>query len=160
MRPDDSYNLNMEKEFCRVRSGRDIVLTSIIIIGGALLLALPTSDPLNILGMILITAGIILSFVLRSGYKDPQNGDLYCKSEKYFDKRYKSKLAEAIANEPDKINLCEENIGNGIRLDIYYCRKKGKAYAQLFEYIPYRYEACTEQHEYEIIKVTKLIEKQ
>ena len=47
--------------------------------------------------------------------------------------------------------------GNGLRLDIYYAKSSGMAYMQLFEYIPYKYEACTAVYEYERSKISKLI---
>ena len=54
-------------------------------------------------------------------------------------------------------NLSEEDKGNAIRLDVYYSKASGKAYLQLFEYVPYKYEPCTKVYEYEIAKVGKLI---
>ena len=47
--------------------------------------------------------------------------------------------------------------GNAVRLDVYYSKASGKAYLQLFEYIPYKYEPCSKIYEHEIIKVGKLI---
>ena len=55
------------------------------------------------------------------------------------------------------LNLSEEDKGNGIRLDIYYSRKTGKSYSQLFEYIPYKYEPCTGQYEFETAEIESVI---
>ena len=51
----------------------------------------------------------------------------------------------------------EEDKGNAVRLDIYHSKQSGKAYIQLFEYVPYKYEPCTRQFEYEISETGKLI---
>lgn len=147
----------MEKEFCRVRSAKDITITSTIIIAGCILIALPTSASINILGFFMICAGLILAFVLKTGYKDVSNGDTFSKCEKYFAHEHKTDLSKAIATDPAKINLTEEDKGNGIRLDIYFSRKTGKAYAQLFEYIPYKYEPCTAVFEHQLSDVESII---
>lgn len=149
----------MEKEFSRVRSVKDITISLSMIITGCILIALPTSASINTLGFFMICAGIILAFVLKTGYKDIENGEYYIKSEKFFAHGLKSDIASAIEKEPERINLSEENKGNGIRLDIYYSQKNGKAYTQLFEYIPYSYEPCSCIHEHDLNKVSKIIGK-
>ena len=64
----------MEREFSRVRSIKDILISSLLIISGCVLVTLPTSESINILGFFLIGTGIILAIFLRSGYKDQLTG--------------------------------------------------------------------------------------
>ena len=66
-------------------------------------------------------------------------------------------ISTAIANKPESVDLSQEDKGNAIRLDVYYSAYANKAYVQLFEYIPYRYEPCSKMYEYEISRVAKLI---
>ena len=66
-------------------------------------------------------------------------------------------IANAIASKPDSIDLSEENKGNAIKLDIYYSKSTGKAYIQLFEYVPYTYQPCSKMYEYDLSKINKLI---
>ena len=139
----------MEKEFSRVRSAKDITITASLIITGCILVALPTSESINITGFFMIFTGLILAFVLRTGYKDNATGDKYSKVEKFFAQSLKSEITNALETSLKKLNLSEEDKGNGIRLDIYYSRKTGKSYTQLFEYIPYKYEPCTRQYEHD-----------
>lgn len=149
----------MEKEFSRVRSAKDITITATLVIAGCVLVALPTSAPVNITGFFLIFTGLILAFVLRTGYKDIETGDKYCKVEKFFAQSLKSEISNALETSVNKLNLSEEDKGNGIRLDIYYSKKTGKSYSQLFEYIPYKYEPCTRQYEYETSEIENVIGK-
>lgn len=149
----------MEKEFSRVRSAKDITITATIIIAGCVLVALPTSASINITGFFLIFTGLILAFVLRTGYKDNETGERYCKVEKFFAQSLKSEITNALETSLKKLNLSEEDKGNGIRLDIYYSRKSGKSYSQLFEYIPYKYESCTGQYELETTEIENVIGK-
>lgn len=146
----------MEKTFNRVRSIKDIVIFVSLIVLGSILIALPTSASINITGFFLIFAGLILALVLKTGYKD-ENGGKYQKKERFFQQAMNAEICSAIASKPNSINLSEEDKGNAVRLDIYSCKSSGKAYIQLFEYVPYRYEPCSKMYEYELSKVSKLI---
>ena len=146
----------MEKTFNRVRSIKDIVTFATLVVLGSILIALPTSASINITGFFLIFAGLILALVLKTGYAD-ENGGKYQKKERYFQQAMNAEICSALASNPDSVDLSEEDKGNGIRLDIYFCKSSAKAYAQLFEYVPYRYEPCSKMYEYELSKVSKLI---
>jgi len=147
----------MEKTFNKVRSTKDIVISAGLAAAGCVLVALPTSTSINILGFFMLFAGILLFLMLRSGYKEVETGEKFCKTERYFSQTLRAELAEKIASKPQTVNLSEEDKGNALRLDIYYSRKAGKAYIQIFEYIPYKYEPCSKQYEYALSEVTNLI---
>lgn len=147
----------MEKEFSRGRSAQDIIISLILVVFGAILVAMPTSQSVNILGFFMIFAGLILLFVLRTCYKLDGTKETFKKKEIYFAQSKRDSTAAAIASDPAAIDLADENKGNGLRVDIFYNRKSGKAYCRLFEYVPYRYEPCTPYYEYSIEKVEKLL---
>lgn len=86
----------MEKEFSRVRSAKDIIITATIVVAGSVLVALPTSASINITGFFMIFTGLILAFVLRTGYKDNATGDKYSKVEKFFAQSMKSDISTAL----------------------------------------------------------------
>lgn len=147
----------MEKTFIKVRSTKDIVISAGLAVAGCVLVALPTSASINILGFFMIFAGIILFLMLRSGYKEMESGAKYCKTERYFSQTMRAEMAEKIASKPQSLNIAEEDKGNAVRLDVFYSKQTGKAYVQLFEYIPYKYEPCSRQYEYPISEVTNII---
>lgn len=147
----------MEKEFIRVRSVKDVVIFASLIILGCVLVALPTGTAVNITGFFLIFAGLILALLLKTGYKDTQTGEMYCKKEHYFQQASNAAVSAAIASKPESVDLSEADKGNAVRLDVYYGKNTGKAYLQLFEYIPYKYEPCSKVYEYEVARVEKLI---
>ena len=60
----------MEKTFTRVHSIKDIVIFLSLLILGSILVAVPTSDAVNITGFFLVFAGVILALVLKTCYKD------------------------------------------------------------------------------------------
>lgn len=148
---------NMEKEFVRVRSVKDIVIFISLIILGAVLVALPTGASVNITGFFLIFAGLILALTLRTGYKDSATGERYLKKEHFFQQAMNSSISSAIASKPESVDMSEKDKGNAVRLDVYFSKTSGKAYLQLFEYVPYKYEPCSRMYEHEMIKVGKLI---
>ena len=147
----------MEKTFTRVHSIKDIVIFISLLILGGILVAVPTGDAVNITGFFLVFAGAILALVLKTGYKDVETNEKYIKKERYFQQTMHAAIADAIASKPDSIDLSQENKGNALKLDIYYSKATGKAYIQLFEYVPYTYQPCSKMYEYEISKVGKLI---
>ena len=147
----------MKKEFGRVRSAKDItVFISLIALGAALIL-MPTGAAVNITGFFLIVAGLILALFMKTGYKDVDTGEMYCKKEHYFQQAMNAVISSAIASRPESVDLSEADKGNAVRLDIYYGKSSGKAYLQLFEYVPYKYEPCSKMYEYQIASVDKLI---
>lgn len=147
----------MEKTFSRVRSAKDIAIFVSLIVLGSVLIALPTGAGVNIAGFFMIFAGIILALMLKTGYKDMEAGEKYSKKEHYFHQAARSELSAALASKPESIDLSMAENGNAVKLDIYYCKASGKAYLRLFEYIPYKYEPCSEMYEYEISKIEKLL---
>lgn len=148
---------NMEKIFIRVRSVKDIVIFSSLIILGSILVALPTGAGINIAGFFMIFAGIILALVLRTGYRDTDSGEKFQMKEYYFQQTMNNAISDALKSKPETIDLNEADKGNALKLDLYYSKASGKAYMQLYEYVPYRYEPCSHMYEYDITEVQKLI---
>ena len=147
----------MEKTFIRVRSIKDITIFVTLIIIGSVLVALPTGTGINIAGFFMIFAGIILALVLRTGYKDTETGEKFLFKEYYFQQAMNAAIASVLESKPESIDLREADKGNAVRLDVYYSKASGKAYLQLFEYVPYKYEPCSDMVEHDIARVEQLI---
>lgn len=147
----------METQFIKVRTTKDITIFTSLILIGAILIALPTQMGATIAGATLAIIGIALIPLLKSGYRHRDNTETYRKLEHYFQQTKKSSLTSAINSKPETIELPKEQGSNALRLDIYFSRSANKAYVQLFEYVPYEYEPCTEIYEYEASRVENLI---
>ena len=147
----------MEKNFIRFRSTKDIITYTSLVILGSVLVALPTSTSINILGFFLIFAGVLLGIFMKTGYNDEASGIKFNKKELYFDKSRQEKLSKAIPVKlyASDIKVTEE--GNGIRLDIYHNKTVGKGYVQLFEYVPYSYEPCTGMYEHSYESLSEIL---
>lgn len=147
----------MEKNFIRVRSAKDIILSSSLAAIGCVFIALPTAESVNIVGFFLIFAAIILALFLKTGYKDSVSGERFSKKERYFPQAMNAPISDALAARPSSIDLTEEDKGNSVRLDIYFNKASGKAYLQLFEYVPYKYEPCSRLYEHETVVIENLL---
>ena len=147
----------MEKTFVRVHSVKDIVISLLLIVSGSILVALPTGTGVNVAGFFMIFAGLLLALFMRTGYKDIDSGERYQKKEHYFQQAMNSVINSVLENKPEAIDLAEEEKGNAVKLDIYYSKAAGKAYLQLFEYIPYKYEPCSKMYEHQLSRIEKLV---
>lgn len=110
----------MEKKFIKVRSVKDIVIFTTILIIGLALVVFTKSIGAHIGGCTLIVSGVILSFLLKSAYKDEETGNI---------------------------------------LTMYYSKGSGKAFLQLYEYIPHQYKPCSKMHQYELNRVEKFLKQ-
>ncbi len=146
----------MEKNFKRVRSVTDIIITVLTIIVGLVLSIVPPQVSIHILGYLLVLTGFILIFVLRSAYKD-ETGEFYKRKQKYFAQSKQGYLSQALKGNIETIDLSGEDAGTGLRLDIFYSNKSGKVFVQLHEYIPYVYQPCSDFYEFNITNAAKLL---
>lgn len=147
----------MEKNFVKVQSSKDIILSISLIILGVALAVLPLGGAVNVTGICVAITGLILIFLLKNGYKDSSTGERYAKKELYYHISMKNELIAHVTQKPEAIEAGTDESNNALRLVIYYSEKSGKAYLQLFEYVPYKYEARTDMMEYDLAQVHKLI---
>ena len=105
----------------------------------------------------MIFAGLLLVLFMRTGYKDTASGEKFQKKEHYFQQAMNPAINSVLENRPEAIDLAEAEKGNAIKLDIYYSKVLGKAYLQLFEYIPYKYEPCSNMYEHQLSRIEKLV---
>ena len=147
----------MEKTFVRVHSAKDIVISASLVIFGSVLVALPTSAGVNVAGFFMMFAGLLLGLFMKTGYKDTASGERYQKKEHYFQQAMNSVICSVLEDKPEAIDLAEAEKGNAVKLDVYYSKTAGKAYLQIFEYVPYKYEPCSRMYEHQIDRIEKLI---
>jgi hypothetical protein len=147
----------MEKKFVKVRSVKDIVVFTSFVIAGCALALLPESVGANIGGYILIITGFILAFMLKSAYEDFDTKQKYVKKEYFFGSELRSSIEKAIGSNPSSLNLKEEGKGQSLKVVMFSSKSADKAYLQLFEYIPYEYQAKSEVFEYGYSAVEKLM---
>ena len=149
--------ITMEKKFIRVRSIKDIIISTSLIIIGLTLIIVPENTGCQLGGFTLIAVGIILLCLLKSNYKNIETLDIFLKKEFFFAGDMKVSILSALSKNPISIDLSAEGKGQVLMLKVYYSEMSCKAYLQLFEYIPHQYEPCSEEYEYDIEKITNLL---
>ena len=147
----------MEDKFVKVSSTNNKIISLSVIIAGCILLAIPMVTVANLIGVVLFITGIVLIFALKSNYKCVETGETFCKKEFYFEDNKKEKLLTAIKNNPENIDITDADKGNALCLEIFYSKKTGKAILQLYKYVPYQYEPCSEIKECEYNKIEKIV---
>ena len=123
------------------------------------MVAWPDSQSISVAGFFTLFAGILLGFILKSGYKDPESGKYYQKKEHFFAQSQKYEISKKLATNLKSINQHDEDKGTGLRLDVYYSKATGKAYIQLFEYIPHTYEPCSQMYEHTLSEASEISNK-
>ena len=116
----------MNKEFIKVRTITDITISSILLISGIILVALPTSVSVNIFGFFAFIIGVLLLAILKTGWLDIETKERYCLKHRYFPKNRKNEILNALENNIDSIDISDED-NEGLRVDIYYNKQNHKA---------------------------------
>ena len=147
----------MEQRFIKVRSIKDIVKFTSLITIGLVFTVIPEVVEAHLAGYALISIGAVLTFFLKSGFKDIETQEIYFKREFLFSGNMKTSILSAIASSPESIDISQEDKGQELILQMYYGKTSGKAYLQLFEFVPHQYVPCSEVYEYEISKIANLL---
>ncbi len=147
----------MEKEFERVRSLRDIIISAAMTVVGIVLIVLPTSVSVNIFGTCLAVPGVLMLLFLKTDYRDADTGMHFRRLIKYYPASMKAEILAALKSDPSKEDWTERSAADGLMLDIYAGRGGDKVFVRVSEFIPYSYEPCSEWFVYDENKVASLI---
>lgn len=147
----------MEKEFERVRSLRDIIISVSMTVVGIVLIVLPASVSVNILGTCLAVPGVLMLLFLKTDYRDSDTGMHFRRLIKYYPASMKAEILAALKSDPSKEDWTEKSAADGLMLDIYAGRGVDKVFVRVSEFIPYSYEPCSEWFVYDENKVAALI---
>lgn len=147
----------MNKNFIKVRTGKDVFIFISCIVVGICAIILPTGPAVNIAAAMLVLLGLIMAPLLKNGYKEELSGEEYLKKEHFFPLDMKHELLGRVASKLETLDLSQKDKGTTLRLDIYHSKSAGKAYVQLMEYVPHQYNPCADMVEYDIDKVKRLI---
>lgn len=147
----------MNKEFSRVSSAKDIIISTVLIIAGLACVILKTPVSINILGCSVIVLGLVLLFMLKSSRKDKETGIAYTEKLKYYPAKRQEEILNALKSDPASIDWTESGNEEGVRVDIYYNKAQNKAFVQCYRFIPYEYQVCSDWFELQLDKCGNLI---
>ena len=145
----------MNKEFTRVRSARDIVLSLVLTLAGLACILVPSSIAVSILGCFITIVGIVLLCVLKSVRRD-ETGANYKLVHRFYPKARKKEILEALAGDPSAHDWTESGSEESLRLDVYSCKENNTVYVHCFEFIPYEYLSCSDWFKFDLDKCGNL----
>lgn len=142
----------METRFNRVHTAKDLTISIVTIIAGAALFFVNKG-----LGSLLVTCGILLLLFWKSGYR--KQGDKIILTKKALDlcKSCRGSILEYLSGKDVDPIIKEGNEGGVVRIETYFNRQAGVAYAQLIDYVGYEYMPATDVVELRSPEAEKLI---
>ena len=122
----------MNKEFVRVRSTRDILISSVM----------------TVLGIVLAVPGILMLLFLKTGYKDVNTGLVYKRKIKYYSATAKNDILSSLNGKVSSYDWAETPGGSAVMVDVYVGSKSDNVYVRVSEFVPYNYEPCSDWFEF------------
>ena len=147
----------MNNLFVKTRSTKDIIISTVLLVAGVTMVALPTPASVNIAGLFMACTGIVLLAVLKSSWKNTETREKFSSKTLYFPREMETKLKEAMEGSLKKITADSSSQSSALKLDILYNKKTGKAFCQLSEYIPYQYHPFTDMIQMPVDEVLHLV---
>jgi hypothetical protein len=148
----------MNKEFSRVRSTGNIIVSCACIFAGLACVILKTPVSVNILGCCAIILGLVLLFMLKSLRKDKDTGICYKEKIKYYPAKRQDEIIDALKGDAASFDWTESGNEEGTRVDIYFSKAANKAYVQCYHFVPYEYQVCSDWFELQLDKTGNLAE--
>ena len=142
----------MEYNFKKVHIGKDLAISTIVLLVGAGLFFVNKG-----LGVCIAAIGLFMFLFYKGGYKKDGRGVILQKKSEDLCKCCKSSIAEYLDGKDVTPQIKKGNEGGSVRLDIYYNAAEGIAYAQLYDFRNYTYEPETDVVELHSPRSEKLI---
>ena len=144
----------MEITFKKVHTAKDLIISTLVIIAGVGLYFVNQG-----LGGVIGVCGLLLLVFYKAGYKREGEGILLTKKALDVSHSCRDSLKAFLDGKEVEPQIDTTAIGGIIRLEVYYNSDADIAYAQLFDFSNYTYEAATEIVELRGPKAEKLIRK-
>lgn len=100
---------------------------------------------------------VFKGFLPRTRWQSKEDGTLYSFHSLYFAKENLPTIEKALRTNPTALAEMEHYEAGALRLDVFCGEQSGKAYGQLYEYVPYEYTPCSEVFAWEAKDVETFI---
>lgn len=142
----------MEINFKKVHTGKDLAISSLLLIAGIGIFFLNKG-----LGALLVSCAVLMLLLYRNGYRIDGHGAVLTKQSEDLCRGCRTSLMEFLKGKDTTPAVVKGSDGGCIRLDVYFNRAEGIAYAQLFDFCDYTYEPATEIIELQGDRMKELI---
>lgn len=132
----------MKDKFRRTRSATDILISAVLIVAGLLSIILIKDTVGDIVGAIVLIAGLICLAALHSLYRDVETGAVYRKLTVEYPVSEKACILAALsAGDPQALPRVSRDGRGGLLAELYY--NSEDSYMHLFEFSSYNYVSCS-----------------
>lgn len=142
----------MDYNFKKVHTGKDLAISSLVLIAGIGLFFVNKG-----LGILIAVCGIAMFFLVKGGYKKDGQGIVLQKKSEDLCKACRTSVVEYLNGKDVTPQVKKGSEGGSVRLDVFYNATEGIAYAQLFDFRNYTYEPETDVVELHSPRADKLI---
>ena len=144
----------MEYNFKKVHTGKDLAISSIVLAAGIGFFFVNKG-----LGICIAACGLVMFLVYKAGCKKDGQGVLLDHKALDLCAACKQSLTDFLKGKDVNPEVKEGHEGGSVRLEVWYNKAEGIAYAQLFTFSNYTYEPETGVVELHYPKADKLISK-
>ena len=144
----------MEINFKKVHTGKDLTVSGIVLAVGVGLCFVHAG-----LGGFIGVCGLLMLLFYKSGYKANGSGLLLTKKALDVSHSCRQSIADYLDGKDTVPELNQPGAGGVVRLEVYFNREAGLAYAQLFDFSSYTYEKASEIVEIRSPRADRLISK-
>ena len=144
----------MEIQFKKVHTAKDLIISILVLAAGVGLYFVNAG-----LGVFIGACGILMLLFYKAAYKKVGNDTILTKKAIDVASSCRSSLLDYLNGKDVDPEIQQPGAGGVVRLEVYFNKDEGVAYAQLFNFSNYTYEAATEMIELHSPKADKLISK-
>ena len=144
----------MEIQFKKVHTAKDLIISALVLAVGVGLYFVNAG-----LGVFIGACGILMLLFYKAAFKKVGNDTILTKKAIDVASSCRSSLLDYLNGKDVDPEIQQPGAGGVIRLEVYFNKDAGVAYAQLFNFSNYTYEAATEMVELHSPKADRLIVK-
>ena len=143
----------MEINFKKIHTGKDLVITLIVIAAG---IGLYFVSP--VAGVCVALCGVVMFFCCKSGYKMDNQDTIYKKVSLDLSQKSKTSVVQFLTGNSDHVEMQKGNEGGTIILTVYCNDTQKIAYAQASNFSSFGCQPLTEMVEVRSPRYERLIE--
>ena len=125
----------MEINFKRVHTGKDLAISTIVLLAGIGLFFVNKG-----LGICIAVCGLAMFLIYKGGYRKDGQGIILTKKSEDLCRDCKGSIVEFLSGKDCNPSIRKGNEGGCIHLEMYYNIAEEVAYAQLYDFCNYSYE--------------------
>ena len=128
----------MECNFIKVHTGRDLAISTMLLLSGAGLFLINMG-----LGICIGICGLCMFIFYKWGYRIDGRGILLSRKSEDISKACRTSLVDFLEGRNPTPTIKQGHEGGTVRLDLYYNQTENVAYVRLYDFCNYVYEPAT-----------------